>query len=296
MSNPQGISFNPISISNTIRRCSNRQQFDVDDLFRDHLNGDIFHSWQHGREYSGTNETEVLKRMNSDLMKGYEYLRTASAVFVTLGTSFAYKRKSGRDDKDNVVSNCHKQPASLFEKITISPEIAVKELIESFETLREINPECEVVITVSPIRHTREGISQNSYSKALLIAAAHQLCSQLDYVSYFPSYEIMMDELRDYRFYADDLIHPSNTAQEHVFEKFCDAYMSKKDLKMMRKVESINKDMAHRPIVTDCLAYKRHLQACIVKLKTLDKEMEPSGINLNKEIDECEGRLLRLSV
>lgn len=296
MSNPQGIAFNPISISNTITRCIQRKEFSTHDLIRDHLHGDIFHSWQHGREYSGIHDTEVLEVMNNDLIKGYEYLRTSSAIFVTLGTSFAYKLKDCENGKQMVVSNCHKQPASQFEKFTISPASAVKALTESFEQLKVINPTCRVVITVSPIRHTREGIPENSLSKAILVTAAHQLCSEIDFVSYFPSYEIMLDELRDYRFYTDDLIHPSNAAQEYIFEKFCHTYMSSIDINLMRKIESINKDMSHRPIVANCQAYKKHLEGCITKLNKLHKEMETSGIDLQEEICECEEKLSRLLV
>ena len=295
MSNPTGIVFNPISISNTITRCINKHEFSIQkDLFRDHLHGDVFHSWHHGREYSGVNEAKVVERMNSDLLKGHEYLRTSSSIFVTLGTSFAYKLLA-RDNKEQiVVSNCHKQPASQFEKFTMSSACAVKALAESFERLKEINPKCEIVITVSPIRHTREGIPENSLSKALLITVAHQLSTQLNYVSYFPSYEIMMDELRDYRYYASDLIHPSSAAQEYIFERFCQSYMNPKDVTIMKKIESINKDMNHRPIVTDCKAYRIHLENCVIKLKKLQEEMEPYAVNFCEEIDECEKKLSKL--
>ena len=302
-SNPTGIAFNPISLSTALMRCIEKRTFTSDDLFRDHLDGELLHSWMHGREYSGIDHTQVLGRMNDDLVKGYDYLRTSTAIFVTLGTSFAYTLAS---NDQVIVSNCHKQPASQFKKITISSELALQTLAKPFKRLEAINPGCKVVITVSPIRHTREGIPENSFSKALLLTTAHHLCDQFEHVSYFPSYEIMMDELRDYRFYADDLIHPSNTAQEYIFEKFCHAYMCPDDMKIMKKIEGINKDIHHRPVVTNCPAYRRHLENCIAKLKKLEDEMRAlkglgqgqggADTNLQKEIETCKNTLAQLSI
>ena len=197
-SNPQGILFNPLSISSCIERLVEKKFFTQSDLFLDKIDGDTYHSWFHGREFSGIDQEDVLNNINHQIEIGHSHIKNSKALFITLGTSVVYKLIS----ENLIVSNCHKQPGKLFEKRILNVNEIQDCLLNAFKMLKDFNKNINIVITISPIRHVRDTLITNSISKSALIYSTHSIANIFDYVTYFPSYEIMMDELRDYRWYT----------------------------------------------------------------------------------------------
>lgn len=153
-----------------------------------------------------------------------------------------------------------------------------------------MNPDIQIVVTVSPIRHTREGLVQNSLSKARLLVAAHQLTKIFPYVSYFPSYEIVVDELRDYRWFEEDLIHPNNQAQDLIFSRFGETFFSPATLSLIHRIEGVNRDIQHRPIISKSKAYRRHIEKTMQKIEALRADM--SCLDFDEEITFCKKAML----
>jgi hypothetical protein len=287
--NPQGVVFNPISIAMCIDRAVNNLPFTENDLVLDSIDGDIFHSWQHGREFSGTDKSIILKRVNEKLAHAQMHLLQSKAIFITLGTSFAYRHI----ETGTIVSNCHKQPSKLFEKIHLDSNEIVSCLKLSFEKLKAQNSGIHIVLTVSPVRHTKDGLVNNSLSKSNLIHAAHKLAADLQFVSYFPSYEIMIDELRDYRWFDDDLIHPNEMAKTVIFSRFSDCFLLNKTSALIRNIEAIKRDVQHKPIIQNCKAYERHLLNTLRKIENLQVSLRDNLITdaFHDEICFCENML-----
>lgn len=264
--NPQGIMFNPISIAKCIKNTVANCEFEFEDLCIDTLDSNVYHSWEHHSSFSGDDFKQLLHIMNENMKSSSEKLKKSNFLFLTFGSAFAHFLKSdGR-----IVSNCHKQPAGLFTKRMLTVAEIVEETSSAIKFCRLFNPDINVVITVSPIRHTREGLVQNHLSKSTLLCSAHSLAQSLPSVTYFPSYEIMMDDLRDYRFYAEDMIHPSKAAENYIFEKFCDSFLTEESFTLSRKVIALKQSIEHRPIVKASQAHWNHLKKTLESIEELE--------------------------
>lgn len=248
--NPCGIVYNPLSVADTLRLLLEQRAFTPDDLWhRDGLWGSFSH---HGR-FSAPDAGECLQKINTRLAHSARQLRETNLLVITFGTAWVFRhRQSGR-----VVSNCHKFPASEFERFRLE----VGDIVEEYtRLLLRLQEEClgiRVLFTVSPIRHWKDGAHGNTLSKATLHLAIDRLMEKFAFVSYFPSYEIVMDELRDYRFYAADMLHISPQGVDYIWEKFRDLYFTPETLAVMRKVDKLNKTLAHRPTEPDSEATLR---------------------------------------
>ncbi|GAA0871399.1 hypothetical protein GCM10009117_05450 [Gangjinia marincola] len=196
-------------------------------------------------------------------------LQSATHVFITYGTAWGYKHL----EKDQIVANCHKLPQKNFAKELYSVEEVTQTTLEIVTLLKDLNPSAEVSFTVSPVRHLKDGVVQNTLSKAHLIAGIHQAREKEPRIGYLPAYEIMMDELRDYRFYQDDMIHPNLTAIDYIFERFKEACIAPLAYKTMSKVLDIQKGLAHRPFNENSEANQRFLAQLNEKISTLQKEV-----------------------
>ncbi len=238
--NPFGITFNPVSIADTLHFVIENKQFNINDLFFD---GEIYHSWYHHSSFSGTDAQQVLNKINASIQSTHENLKQASTLIITLGTAQVFKLKA----TNAVVNNCHKAPDTLFDAKMLSVDKILKNLRDAIFKVQAFNPKIEIIFTVSPVRHTKMGLIENSKSKAKLIVAAHNLCKNLIKVQYFPSYEIMMDDLRDYRFYAADLIHPSEQAIDYIFDIFQKTYFTEATQNIVAEIKKIKTMQAHRP-------------------------------------------------
>ena len=233
--NPFGVLFNPFSIANAIERLDSARTFAVCDI---KAGRDNFFSFDAHSSLDGKTHTEAFANLNKAVAQGSKALQEAEWVFLTFGTAWIYERE-GR-----VVANCHKQPAKEFERRRLS----VEEIVERYSRLFEgILRDKKVVLTVSPVRHIGDGLQENSVSKATLRLAVEELVAKYENAHYFPSYEILIDDLRDYRYYGEDLAHPSKVAVDYVWERFCEAMLSPKSQEQLPKIEQIVSAAEHRP-------------------------------------------------
>ena len=277
--NPFGVLYNPMSIAWQIERSLNQQHFtaESEELFQD---TEVYHSWMHHTSFSASSATEITEKINVALDETYNALKTAKTLIITFGTAIIYQLKhDGR-----LVANCHKQNDNMFTRRMLSVDEITKRWTGVCLKLHSLNPGLQVIFTVSPVRHKRDGFHANQLSKAtLLLAVEHTLESLGDTLKadYFPSYEIMMDELRDYRFYADVMIHPSSTAVEYIWERFADTYISDEDMKIIKSCIDIKNGLSHRannPASESYLQFLTTINHNIIELKNkcpyLDMESE----------------------
>ena len=272
-SNPQGISFNPVSLSLQLSNAVSGKVWTETDLLATGLNGEISVSLQHHTRFTALtrDRAAMLQEMNARSARAHACLHRAQFVFLTLGSAKVHSLRS----TGAVVSNCHKLPSELFDSRMLGVDEVLSALgpaIEALLSSRASSPP-SVVLTVSPIRHTREGMQNNALSKAVLRVACAELVSKFpSAVTYFPSFEIVTDELRDYRYYSQDLIHPSPAAVEVVFDRFAQSFMSDETRSLCSEVEKILSDAQHR--VTPALAcsqqYQQHLRSTLAKIDAFE--------------------------
>ena len=256
--NPFGILYNPLSIAKALRQMLDGKVYTMDDLFD---SGGQWHSWMHHSSFSSADADECLNRINSRLEKAASALPRTSWLVMTWGTAFVYEKDS------EVVGNCHKQPDRLFTRRLLDVDTICGEWNDTLREAKQRFPGLKVMLSVSPIRHLKDGLHGNQISKSVLLLAIDRLCRELDFCHYFPSYEIVMDELRDYRFYAEDMLHPSPLAVKYIWECFCSTYMSKDTQRVMKEWADIQKGLAHRPFNPDSDAYRRFLSQIVLKIE-----------------------------
>ena len=238
--NPFGILFHPVAIEKLITRAVNQTWFTSKDVF---LQNEQWHCFLAHSKLSNTSEEDLISALNSALEKLRFSLLEASHVVFTFGTAWVYKHL----EKDTIVANCHKVPQKEFVKHLLSPD-DVSDVLLGIETkLRTINPTCSIINTVSPVRHIKDGLIANSRSKAHLIAGVQEIVSPEKLNYYFPSYEIMMDELRDYRYYKEDLIHPNQTAIAIIWNAFTGSWICPETAALQKKIATIQSGLLHTP-------------------------------------------------
>lgn len=240
--NPFGIIFNPVSIEKLIVRAVNQKQFTEEDVF---FHNERFHCYEVHSDLSSANQQEFLDRLNAGLDVTYQKIKAASHILITYGTAWVYQEKNS----GVVVANCHKMPQSHFDKHLLSVASIEAAIQNTVDAIRKVNPNCSFVFTLSPVRHIKDGFVENQRSKAHLITALQNLLSDhmLDKANYFPAYEIVMDELRDYRFYGEDLVHPSSMAIEYIWQRFRVSSISETAMSTLDEVEAIQKSLLHKP-------------------------------------------------
>ena len=255
--NPFGVLFNPFSIAGALERLDGARNFAVCDIT---AGRDGYFSFDAHSSLNGKSHTEAFANMNRAVAQGSKALHDADWVILTFGTAWVYERE-GR-----VVANCHKQHAAEFSRRRLS----VAEIVERYSRLFEgALRDKKVILTVSPVRHIGDGLQENSVSKAILRLAVEELVAKYENVNYFPSYEILIDDLRDYRYYADDLAHPSNMAVEYVWERFCNAVMTEDTRAKLPQVEQIVAAAEHRPFNPDSEAHKTFCRKMLAKVNMM---------------------------
>jgi hypothetical protein len=258
--NPFGIIFNPVSIEKLVNRMVNKIEFTEDDIF---YHNDLWHCYEVHSELSNANKEDFLNNLNSILSENFKIISNATHVIITYGTSWVYRNKSS----ESIVANCHKVPQNQFMKELLSIETIKKSIQNTIDLVKKINPNCNFIFTISPVRHIKDGFVENQRSKAHLISAIHSY--NLQPTTYFPSYEIMMDELRDYRFYADDMLHPSQTAIDYIWIKFFENYVSESEFSTMNQVCEIQRALKHRPFNPNSESHQKFLKKVNEKISTL---------------------------
>ena len=261
--NPFGILFHPVAIEKLITRAIDQTWFTSKDVF---LQNEQWHCFLAHSKLSNTSEEDLISALNSALEKLRFSLLEASHVVFTFGTAWVYRHL----EKDTIVANCHKVPQKEFVKQLLSPD-DVSDVLLGIETkLRTINPTCSIINTVSPVRHIKDGLIANSRSKAHLIAGVQEIVSPEKLNYYFPSYEIMMDELRDYRYYKEDLIHPNETAIYLIWEKFLSSWVASETFEIQKKIAVIQNGLLHIPFNENSKAhihFKKDLETKISEIK-----------------------------
>ena len=284
--NPFGILYNPESIARGLEMLLIKKTFSNDDLF---FHQGRWNSFSHHGQFSSADPGEALAKMNERIVKSSEVLRKAGFLFLTFGTSWIYRNV----ESGEVVANCHKVPAKAFNRTRLSVLQIVRRYKDLLEQIWNENPDLKVIFSVSPIRHWKDGAVENQISKANLLLAIHQLKEELGEtrLGYFPSYEILMDDLRDYRFYESDMLHPSKVAVDYVWSKFTNAAIHKGSRELMKKVEKIVLGLEHRSKDEHSGNYQKFLRnlrhAC-------EKLMADYGlVTLNALLNDIDMRILK---
>jgi hypothetical protein len=239
--NPFGVLYNPVSILNSIQLLLQNKKFTATDIFE---YKSLWHSFAHSSSFSDVSSELCLSKMNERIAFASEFIKNTDVLLITFGTAWVFTDKeSGR-----VVSNCHKLPSAKFNRRRLTVDEITEAYSDLLTQLKALFPNLNVVFSVSPIRHWKDGAHENTISKSTLLLAVDALQSRFDNVHYFPAYELLMDELRDYRFYASDMLHPSDVAVDYIWTKFSESVFSEETLQLMKKLEQLAADRAHRPL------------------------------------------------
>ena len=281
MLNPFGILYNPLSIAAALRRIVGGELF-TEGSPELAFHGERWHSMLHHGDFSCRDKGGLLSVVNDSLERARQHLSGLNLLTLTFGTAYVYRRKS-----DNmVVGNCHKIPGTEFTRSLLSVDEVVDATAGAFEQVRACSGDAKLLLTVSPIRHIRDGAHGNQVSKAVLLLAVEELKRCFPgKVFYFPAYEIVLDELRDYRFYAEDMVHPSETAAGYVWECFRNAYFSGATDNLASQIEELSRALSHRPFDAEAQAYKDFKQKLLSKIEAL-KEKHPF-FDFSNETEQC---------
>jgi hypothetical protein len=263
--NPFGIVYNPLSIAAQLAILTTGKHFLESDLVE--ING-LHHSWLHHGSFSEETVEGTLNGINLAIDRACLFLKKTNRLFLTFGSATVYQLKTTGE----VVANCHKAPPQYFDKKRLTITEIVTALSPIFEKLSTQCVDLQIIMTVSPIRHLRDGLIENNLSKATLLLAADELAQKYANVTYFPAYELVMDDLRDYRFFERDMMHPTEQAVDYIWDYFGNAYFSEETKNVMREVQKINAMQAHRPINgADTEGVKKFQQALALKIEDLEK-------------------------
>ncbi len=266
LQNPHGILFDPISVCKSIESYIENRQYTEDDLF---YYNEAWHSWQHHSRFSGMDKDSVLETINQSQQTAHTFLQQADWLMITLGSSFVYRLVENQQP----VANCHKLPAQTFVKHLST----IEETIIAFDTvlhrLFQFNPDIKVMFTISPVRHLRDGVVDNNRSKARLIEAVHHLVNKFDRLHYFPAYEIVIDILRDYRFFDTDLAHPNYAATQFVLEKFAESCCSESTRTTMEEIKKLVIARNHKPFNPNSNLHKQFLKAQLAKAELFKQQL-----------------------
>lgn len=268
--NPFGIIFNSVSIEKLFERICKEQWFEEKDVF---FHNERWHSFDVHSDLSNADRQELLETLNKGILETNKQLKEATHIIITFGTSWIYRNL----EKDEVVANCHKIPQKQFSKELLSIEVIQKSIQNTIEAIQVLNPNINFIFTISPVRHIKDGFVENQLSKSHLFTALHQVLkthnSKLIAHNYFPSYEIMMDELRDYRFYNEDMLHPNQIAIDYIWKLFSENYISQESLTTMQEVDEIQKSLRHRSFNPESEQHQKFLDKLQQKINLLQEKI-----------------------
>ena len=276
LENPNGILFNPISITKAISSYINNKQYTAADLF---YQNESWNSWEHHSRFSYPDKKQCLSAINQSQQQANTFLKDADWVMITLGSAFAYAlhfaeglaNENSVGQEGDIVANCHKVPTDKFNKKLLSLQEIIVALQRMMNELKSLNPAIKIIFTISPVRHLRDGFVENNRSKATLIQAVHQLVEERENAFYFPAYELIIDDLRDYRFYAEDMVHPNYAATNYVWEKFVPTCIDEPTQKLMKEINVINAAKSHKPFNPASAQHKKFLQLNVERVNELCK-------------------------
>ncbi len=273
LQNPNGILFDPLSVCNSLISYIDKKEYRGDDLFYLH---EAWHSWRHHSRFSHPDKEEALLNINRSQQEAHHFLREADWLIVTLGSSFAYRFLYSDSDlgaiQNQYVANCHKAPAKLFHKHLCTIEETVTAFDGTLFRLFHFNPKLKIIFTISPVRHLRDGVIENNRSKARLLEAVHHLVNKFEKLYYFPAYELVIDVLRDYRFYDIDMAHPNYAATQFVLDNFFDYCIESQAKALSEEIRKIVMAKKHKPFHAASQQHKQFLLANAKKVKALQQQ------------------------
>ncbi|RYD59450.1 MAG: GSCFA domain-containing protein [Sphingobacteriales bacterium] len=275
MTNPHGILFNPLSVAYSLDSYVNNKQYKKEDLFQ--LN-ELWNSWDHHTRFSHIDADKALEGINAAQQQAATMVREAGWIIITLGSAFQYYLK----DNDKPVANNHRAPAQWFEKKLLTIDTIVSALEQTINKIKAVNPNAQMLFTISPVRHIRDGVVDNNRSKARLIEAVHELCSLFDHAHYFPAYELVIDILRDYRFYDIDFVHPNYLATSVVWEHFVKSCIHPGTQMLMKELHEITTARQHRSRFPETEAHRKFLASYAEKARSLMQRYP--DLNLREEL------------
>lgn len=278
--NPFGTLFSPLAICKALGLALGSQPLDERLFVR--TSDDLYVHYDFHSSLRATSPQALGVVLNREFDQTARWLAEADVLMLTFGTAFAYRLLA----PPTYVANCHKQPQTLFERDLLSVKEVCRAFGDTYRLLKNHNPSLRIILTLSPVRHTNDGLSANAVSKAILRAACHYLETDFQDVVYFPSYELLLDDLRDYRFYKADMIHPNDLAEAYIFEKFAAAYFEPSLSKFVQEWQGIRKALQHRPFNTASVAHQRFLRSTLAKLKAL-----ADHVDVQDEIAQVESQI-----
>ena len=275
--NPFGILYNPLSIATGLGFLKSDYKFTEQRLF--HHQG-LWHSFFHHGRFSHSSPKICLDNINTELQAGSTRLKELDYLILTFGTAHAFYLK--RKEKV-IVANCHKLPAKEFERKLLTKEQIVNVFSTYLKSLKEQNPNLQVILSVSPVRYLRDGLVNSNRSKATLLMAVHELADQFPFVSYFPAYELVTDELRDYRFFKDDMAHPSDLAIEYVWKRFQETYFDEATRGLNKKLHQLRRSVAHRPLHPESEAHQKFIKSQLLNIQRLENQYSFLDLSMEKQ-------------
>ena len=267
LQNPFGILFHPIAIENLLSKSIQEINYTEDDIF---YHNERWHCFDAHSDLSDVSKEELLRKLNGGLKEIRKKITASSHIVITLGTAWVYQELKS----NTIVANCHKVPQKEFSKDLLSVDKVSDSLMNTIRMIRTINPSVHFIFTVSPVRHLKDGFVENQLSKAHLLAAVNKVIQNSNFLlhtSYFPSYEIMMDELRDYRFYARDMVHPNQLGIDYIWERFKDTWITRESHETMSKVEAVQKGLEHKSFNPESEAHQGFLKSLQTKITYLQQ-------------------------
>jgi hypothetical protein len=283
LQNPNGILFDPRSVCNSLISYIDNKLYKKEDLFP--LN-EVWNSWEHHSRFSNIDANECLRTINHAQQQAHDFLKKADWLIITLGSSFSYRLTDDAEKagslKGDGVANCHRAPSQWFNKYLLETDETIALIDSAYHRLIQFNPKLKIIFTISPVRHIRDGVIENNRSKARLIEAVHQMVNKFPGLYYFPAYELVIDVLRDYRFYDIDMVHPNYPATEFVMEKFREYFIDENSQQLMEEVRKIVIARKHKPFQPHTNAHKAFLKTHFEKTKEL--QSTHSFLDLGEEI------------
>ena len=283
MQNPNGILFDPLAVCNSLISYIQAKKYNQQDLF--YLN-ELWHSWDHHSRFSHTEAANALEAINASQDMAHQFLKNADWLIITLGSAFTYKLtdEAAESNVNNLlhVANCHRAPAKWFTKHLSTIDAIIARLDNAIHQLFRFNPKLRIIFTISPVRHIRDGVIDNNRSKARLLEAVHHLVNKFDRLYYFPSYEIVIDVLRDYRFYDIDMVHPNYAATHYVLEKFLQTHTPAGLQPLLQEIKRLHLALKHRSVHPSTQAHQQFLRSNYEKAKALQGQFP--YLNLEDEI------------
>ncbi|HLT73518.1 MAG TPA: GSCFA domain-containing protein [Ohtaekwangia sp.] len=270
--NPFGTLYSPLAIHKALSYAA-ATAFPADETYLQ--NGDVYLNFDFHSSFSALDETTLRSRIENSVVSTHAQLKTARVLIITYGTAWLWEKK----DSGEPVANCHKMPSAHFNKRLLTGDEILASFDSLFNQLKQVNPSIRIILTVSPVRHIRDTLPLNQVSKSLLRVACHHLADKYEDVEYFPAYEIMMDDLRDYRFYKPDMIHPTEQAEDYIWMRFIETYLTDDARRFIERWKAIRSALHHKPFHPTSSGHKIFLKDILEKLKEVE-----SIVNVDEEL------------